>query len=500
VLANPSVLVLAVILVSLAGLRLVFLSADFPAGMDSYGMTYTDEGWWSRNAIALIREGRWYIDDGYNTVFNLPVLPLLQVAWFRAFGISLTAARSLNVLCTLIISVLVYAIARREIKSGLAWIAPFVVLSSYPIFVYSRLSLLEMPMLMLILVSVWLAMSAHSRLTWHLNWQPVKILGSAVFLAIAVLTKTTALFALPALVAILYLQPGRRKQKALKVLAWLLAFAVPLGLFFWFASQGENALSYQHFAGYNVAGKVHQGTSSVVKGPLRVIKYSLELFPLLLLGLGLSIATLWKAKQYRAHPLFQIAVIWSLSMLAAFSVSNYAAPRYFVVWIVPAALALPLAIEYLLSRESWHKPAVLAVFLLSTIVSLSRIALYIATPEFTLVNMADEIEATIEANPNHSPVVMGHFADTLALAENVKAINDKMGFQDLDYRIQTFNPGYYVSTGPVEAAIAPTLETYYRLDLLEKFDVYDNYDFGEPVFFYQLTPKAEKLKILGEKD
>jgi len=32
---------------------------------------------------------------------------------------------------------------------------------------------------------------------------------------------------------------------------------------------------------------------------------------------------------------------------------------------------------------------------------------------------------------------MGHFADTLALVENIKAINDPMGFRELDYRIET---------------------------------------------------------------
>jgi 4-amino-4-deoxy-L-arabinose transferase-like glycosyltransferase len=487
VLVNPSVLWLAVILGGLAGLRLLYLTADFPSGLDTYGMTYTDEGWWARNAIALLRDGHWYIDDGYNTVFNLPVLPMLQALWFKVFGISLGAARSLSVLCTLIIGALIYAIARCEIKSGLAWIAPFMVLSSYPIFVYSRLALLEMPMLMLILISLWLAISARHSAP---DWRAAKILSSAVFLALAVLTKTTALFALPVLVVLIYLQPGRQKRKILNSLTWLLAFALPVGLFFWFSSQGDQALSYQHFAGYNVSGKVHQGAFSVAKGPLRVIKYSLALFPLLLIGLSLCVATLWTVRRYRNSPLFQIVVLWICSMLAAFSVSNYAAPRYFVVWIVPAALAMPLAIEYLLRQHTWHKPFLLSVFALSTVVNLSRIAVYISMPEFTLVNMADTIEATIEANPRHSPVVMGHFADTIALAENLEAINDKMGFRDLDYRIKTFNPGYYVSTGAVERDISPTLESYYRLDLLEKFDVYHNYDFGEPVFFYQLTPKA----------
>ncbi len=245
-LINPPLTGVVVVLVLLACLRLVDLSADFPVGMiSSPGMAYTDEGWWSRNAIAFIRNGRWYIDDGYNTVFSLPVLPLLQVMWFKVFGVGLTAARSLNVLCLGVIAGLVYAIARREIKSGLAWIAPFIVLSSYPMFVYSRIALLEMPMLALILLSLWLAIAADDSPATRL----AKVASSAIFFALAVLTKTSALFALPMLATLVFLQSGRlqfSKRRFQQVAIWLLIFAIPIGLFFGLSSHGNNSLRESH--------------------------------------------------------------------------------------------------------------------------------------------------------------------------------------------------------------------------------------------------------------
>ena len=497
-LINPPLTGVAVVLVLLAGLRLVNLSADFPVGISAPGLAYTDEGWWSRNALSLIRDGHWYIDDGYNTVFSLPVLPLLQAGWFKIFGVSLTAARSLTVLCLVVVSGLVYAIARREIKSGLAWLAPFIVLSSYPVFAYSRLALLEMPMLVTILISLWLVITADDRQATRL----AKIVSSASFFALAVLTKTTALFALPMLAVLIYLPPGKlpsgkhwfSRRRLQSVATWLLVFAVPTGLFYWFVSNGNNALSYSYFEDFNVIEKTHKGLFSVMKGPLRVLKYSFGLFPLLLTCLSISLATLIRSVKYRSNKAFQIALLWSFSVLVMFSISNFAAPRYFLIWIVPVALAVPLVIEYFLTEHSlrvasWRKTLFLSVFLLSTVVSLSRIGVYLSTPKFTLINATKDVEATIAADPTHSPVVMGHFADTLALADdNIKAINDQMGFRDLDYRIKTFKPGYYISIGEVNPHIASKLQAYYQLELLKTFDLYQNYDYGKPVFFYRLIP------------
>ncbi|MGB3298754.1 MAG: glycosyltransferase family 39 protein [Phormidesmis sp.] len=511
-LINPYLPGLIILLLVLAGLRLVFLSADFPVGaISSPGMAYTDEGWWSRNAIAFLKTGRWYIDDGYNTIFSLPILPILQVGWFSIFGISLTAARLLTVLCLWVIAGLVYAIARREIKSGLAWIAPFIVLSSYPIFVYSRIALLEMPMLMLILISLWLAIISGDRPATKL----AKIASSAIFFALAVLTKTSALFALPMLVTLVFLQSNRQSNRQLhwpagwpagwpanwpaarlylskcrlqSAAIWLLIFAIPVGIFFELSSHGNSALSHSYFEDFNVAGKTHKGLLSVVKGPLRTLKYSFELFPLQLICLGISLATLIRLKDYRSNLVFQIALLWSLSILLAFSLSNFAAPRYFVIWIVPVALAVPLAIEHFLIRASWRKTLFLSIFSLAVIVSLSQIAVYLSTAKFTLVNTSKDIDAIVAADSTHSALVMGHFADTLALASNdISAINDQMGFRDLDYRISVLKPGYYVSYGKIAPSVASKLKAYYRLELLETFDVYQNYDYGKPVCFYRLT-------------
>lgn len=464
--------------------RFVNLTADFPNGLTSYGATYTDEGWWSRNAVALVREGNWYIDDGYNTILNLPTVPLLQTLWFKAFGVSQAAARALTATCSVIVSALVYAIARRELKPSLAWIAPFIILSSYPVFAFSRIALLEMPMMVLVLLSLWLATVPNMR----------AIALSAGLITLAILAKTTALFALPMIAILTALQPGPMRQKSQRISIWIGCFAVAYGCYHLFWAP-EASPSYLYFERYNVSSKIHRSWFSAFKGPLRVLKYCFQTFPILFPLLAVCAIALAKIKKYRTSYLVQIIVLWSVLFLGGLSVSNYAAPRYFIVLIVPIALSIPVALNYLFSRSDKGKIVFLSAVLLSVVISLFRISSYLYSPSYSFINMAQQVEAYVASNPDHPPTLMGHFADSIALATDVKAINDEMGFQSLPYRIERFNPGYYLSIGAVKEPIAAILQEYYQLKLIETFDVYENYDYGKAVFFYELTPNESRHMV-----
>ncbi|MGB3300053.1 MAG: glycosyltransferase family 39 protein, partial [Phormidesmis sp.] len=343
---------LAIALLAIA--RFFYLTADFPIGLSGPGVIYTDEGWWSRNAVAWLREGNWYIDDGYNPIASLPTLPLLQVLWFKAFGISLMAARSLTAVCTLAVSGLIYSLARRELPTRLALLAPFLILSSYPTFAFSRLALLEMPMMMMILISLQLATLKKAR--------TISTLGSAIILTAAVLTKTTALFALPMVLFFIWQRPALAKHKVAHVLGWLLCFSVLYGLHYVLFAQGHSLTqeSYQYFTDYNVRRKFHRTFFSVLQGPLRTLRYALPLFPLLLPSLFIALFVLAKAKFYRKSLIFQVSALWSLLSLGIFSASNYAAPRYFLVLIMPIALAVSLAIQYFQTEAKHHAKVTLS--------------------------------------------------------------------------------------------------------------------------------------------
>ena len=517
------------LLVALGLLRFAYLNADFPTGFPLgfgvKGMLYTDEGWWSRNAVAWVREGRWYIDDGYNPIVNLPVLPLLQAVWFKVFGISLTTARALTATATLGVSALVYVFARREISPRWAWLAPFLVVSNYAIFAFSRLALLEMPMLLLMLLSLWLASLGRRSST-------LTTIGSAAVLVVAALTKTTALFALPLLVFVAFCQHKSRQTKIRHVLIWLLCFGLLYCAYHVFFVRVKPE-SYEYFSSYNLSGKlIHRTFLSYIDGPARAVRRSLQLFPVLFPCLLISMVFLVKQAAYRKSFLFRISLFWSCLSMAAFSVSNYAPPRYFVVLIVPIALVIPLALQSLfegaalaegaaggavsglypvrrqlrlprdrfLHNKRWQAWLLGGVFSVAIALSLARIGLYLRAPDFSFNAMAKAVSAQVAASPNASRVVMGPFADTVALAAPIEAINDDMGFRSLSYRFTELNPGYYLFVGPVEEAgniadfdhEAPrVLPDYFTLELVDTFEVFQNRIYPESVSLYRLTAKSQ---------
>ncbi|MEM9153047.1 MAG: glycosyltransferase family 39 protein, partial [Cyanobacteria bacterium P01_F01_bin.3] len=562
--SRKGVIVYLAILSILTCIRFVFLQADFPHNLGGYGMAYTDEGWWSRNAVAWVRDGDWYIDDGYNTITNLPTLPVMQVIWFKLFGIGLFSARAVTVLCSVIVSGFVYLFARRELAVKFAWIAPLIILTNYPAFAYSRMALLEMPMLVFILASLWLVtrpqrpkridtvkkLSAKQLSIKQLR-QPyrkklyVGIIASGLLFSVAILTKTTALFALPVIaIAIvstelfptgaLYTrqanQSASTKAKILCqvriVLVWLLVVGVSFGICHFILTQAGDVQSQEFFSSHNVTAKVPRKAFAFLKAPLRVIERSLTLFPLLTPGFLGAVVFLIKAGKLRSSSLFRLSVLWAGAFWGTFSLSDFAAPRYFLVLIVPFALIAPLVAETMfgerggsvqrggfssdrtnsshtrslpLPRKVARAGIVLTVvFIASTLFSLVQVGHHLRRPQFTLVEMANAIEEYIEADSSSSSVVMGSFVDTVALAANgnITAVNDRMGFRKVEARIATFNPSYYLSIGPIgtfnekdDPEIQAAIEDKYEPILLEQFALFDGRDFDQPIFFYRLKPR-----------
>ncbi len=109
------------LLISAIGvLRFVHLSADFPN--DTPWMIdqakFTDEGWWSSGAVMHMLTGHWYRSGDYNPAVALPVWPLLLSAVFQFTGVSVVAARALNVSISLASMGLVYLLVRRFTRPG----------------------------------------------------------------------------------------------------------------------------------------------------------------------------------------------------------------------------------------------------------------------------------------------------------------------------------------------------------------------------------------------
>jgi hypothetical protein len=201
-----------------AGLHAVHLRADFPnhsPWMFDWAK-YTDEGWYGDAAVRAHLDGNWYRAGDFNPAVAVPVWPLLEWVLFCFTGVTVEAARTLAVAVFFVNLALSYALlraggtglsedgqgsrsgSRQTWGMGTRWAALLAVsllVTSPFLYCFSRLAILE-PLLM-----AWTL--AALNLAVRLKGMRRPVVGAAGVGALAVLaalTKTTAIFLLPALV------------------------------------------------------------------------------------------------------------------------------------------------------------------------------------------------------------------------------------------------------------------------------------------------------------
>src|SRR5580693_5743786 len=191
------------------------LNADFPnhsPWMD--WAKYTDEGWYGDGAIRHFQRGHWYVPGDFNPAAALPVWPLLEAVLFRFTGVNLAAARALTVAIFACILFTSYLLVRRwqRLSSGtqtepsLAPAIAVLLLAVSPYcYVFTRMAILE-PLLILFTLLALLAASYATPWEQGTATTPprtrirliVPALALGLLLPLMVLTKTTAIFLLPA--------------------------------------------------------------------------------------------------------------------------------------------------------------------------------------------------------------------------------------------------------------------------------------------------------------
>ena len=127
-------------------MRFAWLHADFPNHspwmLDE--AKYTDEGWWASAAVRHFLIGHWEVAGDYNPAAAVPVWPALLTIVFELTGVSIIAARSLNVGFSVATVFLVYLLIRRYGGTQTTAAVAAVLLAASPFaFAFSRLATLD---------------------------------------------------------------------------------------------------------------------------------------------------------------------------------------------------------------------------------------------------------------------------------------------------------------------------------------------------------------------
>jgi 4-amino-4-deoxy-L-arabinose transferase-like glycosyltransferase len=477
---------LPVLLLSLAFIlcltRFAWLRADFPnhSPWMRDSAKYTDEGWWANAAVRHFVVGHWEVAGDYNPAAVVPVWPALLTLVFEFTGVSITAARAVNVGFSAATVVLLYLLIRRYGGTQTTAAVAAVLLAASPFaFVFSRLATLDTIVVFEWVLMVWAASHADREHRW-----PLPLLG--LVMGATVLTKTTSLALLPSIFWLLW----KRNLRAL--LTGTALAGVVLGLYFLFVLRSRYAGDYHYFFSINALADVDLGRTGSLLRQLfhNCLWIDRILYPASLAVLILSV--IWLRRIWR-NPLFAASwIAFAGNALYILRRQDDYSPRYFLVMLVPLILVLVLTLQELEIRHRGVAMLLAATLTVVVFLNTEQIISFLAHRQYQFLGAAKSIQATVNADHGANRLLLGTSADQLSLMTGIPAINDAYSSEDLTEKTVRYQPGWYVSWNDLDQDILESL-TDYRLDEVANYPVFDHEDRNR-LKLYRMVPLKDERK------
>jgi 4-amino-4-deoxy-L-arabinose transferase-like glycosyltransferase len=470
------------------------LRADFPNGspwMDWSKMT--DEGWYGAAAIQHFVWGRWYLPGSFNPAVAMPVWPAMLAAWFTATGVSMIAIRTLTMLLYGASLVLLFLVVRRWRSSAPAALAVLLTAANPFCFAFDRLSILEPVLVFWMMLGLWLAGRGSPRLIG-------RALLVGIVLAMIVLTKTTGVALVPAVVYLLWADL-RRASPQRAIVAALLACATAAALY---AAYFALVVRPHYLADYRLLFSIngYNAHLSILPRMLALglwhgLWISPVLFPVMLAVLVLSLV--WLRHLWR-NPLFGAAVLAMASQIAFIGYHTNFQPRYYLPLAMPMAIVIVLGLSSLMERlhlPAWHRRALWALDLLGAAIAAGIVLMAIQTgsfilrPEYGFLTAAQSITAVVRADSTVKPLLLSDSGGDITLFTGLPGLCDAYSVEPHAALLAQYQPGWYAAwpshTGEAMAHIARLSQLYHVVQVAQ-YQVFDDPTRNQLVL-YKLVPR-----------
>ena len=496
-------------------LHYVHLSADFPnfsRWMD--WSKYTDEGWYGDAAIRFYQLGHWHLPGDFNAAVALPVWPLLEAILFRFTGVSLVGERALTVSvfgAILIASWLL--IARRNARSRPLFSAEtlpasiavlFLAVNPF-CFVFTRIGILEPLLILNTLLALLIAQRARASYPTPsplivIRQNLLVIVSLGVLIPIIILTKTTGLFLIPAILWMLFASLEYRPRVFLAVAA----AAGALALFLWLAYflllvRPHYLLDYRYLFSANAyTGISRDNWLSVIGWSIHGIAWMGR--TIAVASIAAVVFALVQPRQLLAHPVIPALILWAAGYTAFLAYHNNLQPRYYLVVAVPLTLLLPVVVADFvfprLARPLFQRGATIATVLVAALILVpdARETLhFLRHPQYTFLSAARQIASYIaqahRQDPTHSTTVLSISGSDLSLMTGLHSICDDFGTAELADRARQYNPGWDVSWNLLEDDKMDALTPAFHVQRVATFPAMDDQDRNQ-LILYRLDPAA----------
>jgi 4-amino-4-deoxy-L-arabinose transferase-like glycosyltransferase len=356
--------------------RLFYIDADFPRIYTDGGFVETDEGWYCNWATAKILTGKW-LGEGFQSMPVMPVNHVIQYVAMSIFGVSIYTARYTAALFFFALLASIYFTNRKMFGGGPALISIVPIACSSFLFAYSRIALIDIEMLAFVSLS-FLAASYK------------KTVLSSVVMAVAILTKTSAVCFIVPLAIMLFLCDNK------KVLYGIIVCVSTPAVFF-LISYLMNADAVQGFFKSNASSRAGNGFSTVMHNALRFDAASIIIA---------SAVSVWAIKD-KWIKVFSSMVFFAVAMIAC---NTYQPMRYFTLLYIPLSMIIAAGVK----NMDFKKYAVV-VLVASVILNIGTIFGIMNNLTF---NMANEIKNF------KCESVSGRMANTVTLWTKIPSIKN----------------------------------------------------------------------------
>jgi hypothetical protein len=473
---------------ALSILKFSYLTADFPN--DSLWMIdqakFTDEGWWASAAVMHALTGHWYVAGDYNPAVALPVWPLLLSAVFHFTGVSMVAARALNVTISIATLGVVFALLRRytRLQAETPALVAVLLLAASPFaFVFNRLAILDTLVVFEFCLLMLAASFASAKRLWPLT-------ALTILITVMILTKTTAVLLVPAICWLAWSAMDRSAGGLMRVaVATALLPAVFLKCYGWLMSALGYGADYKYFFDVNAMPDIDWRQTFATLYQLLQNGFWVDrvLFPIGLLILVLTVA--WKRKLW-SNPLF--AASWMAIAAQAvfiFSRQDDAAPRYFLVMLPALIWIVTLTYGKLITHSGKMAVLFLVGMAGSIVANLVMTEQFLANRDYDFQNAALSIRDVIRSHPEQKPLILGVSGNQMSLMTGIPSINDGYGTEEMTEKVERYQPGWYLAWKDV-AQGDHTFLSAYRLEKVASYPAFDDDDRGA-LTLYKLVPRAD---------
>jgi hypothetical protein len=497
------------VIAGFALLHAIHLRADFPNHTPwiSDWAKYTDEGWYGNAAIRAHLTGNWYLPGDFNPAPAVPVWPFLEWLLFFVTGVTVEAARGLAVGFFFANLGLSYLLLRARGPRWMALLALTLLVTSPFLYCFSRLAILE-PLLTALMLA---ALNLAVRLPKMRRPVAASVLIGLLY-TLMMLTKTTAVFLLPALGWAMLLPLWQNRKLALRcAVAAAATFAATFGL--WMGLVVSHGLlddyKYLFFINkYDKPPEFYWPLWSLwwsFHGGLWIDQILIPLGGLIFLGALVTVtARRWRATLAGAwahglllDPVFGSSALAVAGYILFMTYQNHPQPRYFAVvaffsffvvaqgaWALLGQAREPNSPNRL-RRLGWGVVGIAAVAVgINGVWTLS----YAARPEYTFVNAAEQLTRYIDQHPNGNRLLVSISGDEITLVTHLPTLCDDFGtpttqMPDLPAKLEYYKPGWWATWNDIDPGTLEDLHTRYSLEQVASFRAFDHPERDRLVLF-----------------